>query len=536
MTTPTPPTPPTLLGSQQPDRNDREDGGANADAAWLKVVDDDSIPVTPLQPPKEGAGAEDGVGKDEDEDGARMDGGLLAWVQVAAAVSINFNTWGILNTFGIFQTYYESGALFVETSSNISWIGAAQAFLVMALGIAAGPLFDRGHFRAMVATGSFLVVFGCMMLSVSTTYWQALLAQGICVGAGGGLLYMPSMAVLPFYFRRRLGLAVGLAAAGSSLGGIIYPILFYQLIGRLGFGWTVRVMAFVALATLSLPVLFMRMRGRPSSAPRAVLDYSAFTDIAFAVFTLSTMVGFIGLYVALFYISYYSKASGLASTEMAFYMVPFLNAGSIFGRTIPNALSDVVGPFNIFGPAALICAILTFCMNAVTSLGGVVALAVLYGFASGVFVSLPAVCYIRLTADKAKLGTRMGMGFALAALGMLAGGPGGGAVLGRFSEDRHWTNLWVYGGCTMLASGVAMVLLRFWLAKGRLVAKPQQPQQQAQAHNSSAPLLPHIRQGALAPVVPPLESELSRELVQAGGEFLGTFVFLYIGFAAIQAS
>ncbi|KAJ1559598.1 hypothetical protein HK405_010011, partial [Cladochytrium tenue] len=67
--------------------------------------------------------------------------------------------------------------------------------------------------------------------------------------------------------------------------------------------------------------------------------------------------------------------------------------------------------------------------------------------------------------------------------------------------------------------------------------QPQQPQQQqGQVHNASTPLLPHIRQGALAPVVPPLESELSRELVQAGGEFLGTFVFLYIGFAAIQAS
>ena len=33
---------------------------------------------------------------------------------------------GILNTFGVFQTYYESGDLFQETSSNISWIGSVQ--------------------------------------------------------------------------------------------------------------------------------------------------------------------------------------------------------------------------------------------------------------------------------------------------------------------------------------------------------------------------------------------------------------------------
>lgn len=32
-----------------------------------------------------------------------------------------FNTWGLLNTFGIYQTYYESGALFQESSSTIAW-------------------------------------------------------------------------------------------------------------------------------------------------------------------------------------------------------------------------------------------------------------------------------------------------------------------------------------------------------------------------------------------------------------------------------
>jgi hypothetical protein len=41
-----------------------------------------------------------------------------------------FNTWGIMNAFGVFQTYYESGALFTASSSNISWIGTVQSVLV----------------------------------------------------------------------------------------------------------------------------------------------------------------------------------------------------------------------------------------------------------------------------------------------------------------------------------------------------------------------------------------------------------------------
>ncbi|KAJ1556384.1 hypothetical protein HK405_012293 [Cladochytrium tenue] len=399
------------------------------------------------------------------------DGGLWAWLQVASSFFVTFNTWGVLNTFGVFQTYYETGELFTATSSNISWIGAVQAYLIVSLGVLSGPLYDRGYLRALVVVGSVLLVFGFMMLSISTTYWQALLAQGFCVGVGGGLLFMPAMAVLPSYFRKRLGLAVGLAASGSSLGGVIYPILFYRLIGPLGFAWSVRVVGFMVLITQVVPLLFMRMRAPPSSRPREILDWSALTDWPYMVFSLSGVIGFIGLYVFLFYISFFAVASGLASNEMAFYIVPILNAGSVFGRIIPNAIADVTGPFNIYGAGSLICGILTFSLLSVNTLGGVVVISLLYGFFSGVFVSLPAVCFAQLTADKAKLGTRFGMGFAFAGFGILAGGPAGGAILGTDLFDLQWTRLWVYGGCTMLGCGVVLVALRFWLAKGRLVAK-----------------------------------------------------------------
>ena len=70
--------------------------------------------------------------------------GLHAWLNVLGAFMVFFNTWGILNTFGVFQTYYESGVLFQESSSNISWVGAMQAFLVMIGGLVSGPLYDKG--------------------------------------------------------------------------------------------------------------------------------------------------------------------------------------------------------------------------------------------------------------------------------------------------------------------------------------------------------------------------------------------------------
>jgi MFS family permease len=137
---------------------------------------------------------------------------------------------GVLNTFGVYQTYYESGQLFTATSSDISWIGSIQSFCVLLVGCVTGPLYDRGYLRYLLIVGSFMVVFGHMMLSLSHTFWQALLAQGFCIGLGGGALFVPAVAILPTYFNTRIGLAMGLAAAGSSTGGIIYPIAFYKLI------------------------------------------------------------------------------------------------------------------------------------------------------------------------------------------------------------------------------------------------------------------------------------------------------------------
>ncbi|KAF2226737.1 putative monocarboxylate transporter [Elsinoe ampelina] len=392
--------------------------------------------------------------------GSIPDGGLQAWLQVAGGFSLFFNTWGNLNTFGVFQTYYESGQLFQESSSNIAWIGAIQSFLVLAVSVLAGPLFDRGYLRLLLVTGSFLVVFGYMMLSLCTEFWQCLLAQGFCVGLGGGMLFVPAVAILPTYFKRRLGLAVGLAASGSSMGGVIYPIVFYRLVNQIGYGWATRVLGFIALATLLVPCTVMKLRVRPGRV-RSLIDTTAFTDWPYVLFVLGTFVGYCGLYVVFFYISFYSQARAITDTDLSFYLVPILNAGSTLGRTVPNALSDKTGALNILFPGALVCGALIFGLVGVNSVGGIVAIAVLFGFFSGVFIALPPVCIAILTQDKSRIGTRIGMAFGVLALAVLIGGPGGGGILGNGDPmDLNFRGLWIFGGVVATASACVIAGLR----------------------------------------------------------------------------
>lgn len=52
------------------------------------------------------------------------------------------------------------------------------------------------------------------------------------------------------YFRKRRGVAAGLSVAGSSLGGVIFPLMVQHLLPQVGFGWTMRICAFLILGML----------------------------------------------------------------------------------------------------------------------------------------------------------------------------------------------------------------------------------------------------------------------------------------------
>lgn len=383
-------------------------------------------------------------------------GGLTAWLQVLGSFFLFFNTWGVVNTYGTYQTYYESDLLSSSSPSNISWIGSLQATLLMLVGTLTGPIYDAGYVRSLVATGSVLVVFGQMMLSLSTTYWQVFLAQAVCIGLGTGCMFVPCVAILSTYFSTRVATAMGLAAAGSSLGGVIYPIVFHRLVGSIGFAWTTRVMGFMMLATLAISNAVLKVRVLPDGR-RKFMDLSAFEEGPYTFFVLGTFLGFLGLYTPFFYLQSYAIDTGIANPGLSFYLLAILNGASLFGRIAPNIIADRLGPFNVVVPCTFITGILGLCLIPTRSVASVIVVAVLYGFFSGTFVSLPPTIYVHITKNRGMIGTRMGMGFACTSIGILVGTPISGAIL---SSTSDYTYVWLFGGVLTLSAGCSITAAR----------------------------------------------------------------------------
>lgn len=313
-----------------------------------------------------------------------------------------------MNSFGTYQAYYEDGILSSSSPSNISWIGSIQSFLLMFVGAATGPVYDAGYARELIGFGSFLIVFGQMMLSLCNSYYQVMLTQGISIGLGSGCLFVPAVAILSTYFSTKVATAMGIAAAGSSLGGVIYPIIFHRLQPILGFPWATRVIGFIALATLIAANSVMRIRVLPASR-RKLLDLSAFKEPAWVLFVAGTFLGFMGLYTFFFYVQSYAIQTNIMEPDLAFYLLAIVNSLSVFGRILPGIVADYIGPMNMIVPCCIISGILMLCLIATSNVGGVVTLCVLFGFFSGTFVSLPPSIFVHLTKNRAVIGTRMGM-------------------------------------------------------------------------------------------------------------------------------
>lgn len=170
-----------------------------------------------------------------------------------------------------------------------SWVGRLYdnygPRYILLVGRSIGGLCTR-IITNRVKVGSFLHVFGLMMASISKEYYQFLLAQAVCSSIGASMVFYPAFSAVVTWFFKKRAMAVGIAAAGSSLGGLIFPIMVQRLVVEIGFGWTMRTCAFLILALLIVANLFIKSRIPPHPRPVKLMDFiMPLTEPTFALLT-----------------------------------------------------------------------------------------------------------------------------------------------------------------------------------------------------------------------------------------------------------
>ncbi|KND90986.1 Riboflavin transporter MCH5 [Tolypocladium ophioglossoides CBS 100239] len=393
------------------------------------------------------------------------EGGLRAWLVVLGGFCVSFSTFGYMNTYGVFQDYYSRHFLSDKSQSSISWIGSIQVFFLYAGGVVGGPLFDRYGARVIPVPG-FMAVFAIMMTSLCTKYYQFMLAQGILGGMASGMLFAPAMTCVSHYFHRRRAAALGLTVTGSSIGGVIFPIALSRMLQNesLGFGWSVRIVGFIILATMLIAMFTLKERLPPRGGKIILL--SAFRKVPYTVVILGIFFLTLGLFTPFFYLPQFAQQHGMGQ-DLASYLLAILNAASIFGRVLPGVIADKLGRYNTLIIKGACSGVLLLCWPAITSNASTIIFAILYGFFSGGIVSLMSPCIAQVTPHANQLGTYLGMAMTILGIAGLTGTPICGALL---QSGGSFTHPAIFSGVVMLF-GVLLVAVARCYQSVKLLAK-----------------------------------------------------------------
>ncbi|TFY79816.1 hypothetical protein EWM64_g4196 [Hericium alpestre] len=204
-----------------------------------------------------------------------------------------------------------------------------------------------------------------------------------------------------------------------------------------------------------------KMDANTPHTPTAARLVQQAPSAAFTVYTAAGFVAFLGLYTVLTYIDASAPSQGV-DENLTFYLVSVANAASGFGRLASGFAADRFGAMNIMAPMTALAGIMTYIWPFVHGQGPVAAVAVIYGLASGAFVSLLAAPMIAF-GEASDVGRRTGMFMTTLSIGALAGPPISGAIN---TATGGYKAVGIYAGSAVMVATALMYLARQLVLKG----------------------------------------------------------------------
>jgi predicted MFS family arabinose efflux permease len=267
----------------------------------------------------------------------------LATARLGLAFATMLFVSGMGNTFPVFfpPLLEEFGGSRAATALTVTLMWTAGAVL----GPLAGHLVDRWSPRALVAVGLGATAAGLGVAALAPTL--AVFALGLGLGAGIGVGFtgmVPQAAVIAADYRRRRGVATGIAFAGSMAGYVMATPAHWVITS---FGWRAAIGAY-AIVILALMPCVWRVDPRRLSAGAVVATVGtgsvgglARTPAFWALAVLFTIAPHVGLLATVQHAVYFGSL-GFPAWETSL-MLLIGGVLSTSGRALAGVLGDRIG-------------------------------------------------------------------------------------------------------------------------------------------------------------------------------------------------
>ncbi|OIW22975.1 MFS general substrate transporter [Coniochaeta ligniaria NRRL 30616] len=337
---------------------------------------------------------------------------------LAAAFIINFIVGGLLFSFGIYQALYQSMTNEETTpfhgasSAEIGLIGTLSVSVMTILAPFAVAWTHHLSPQVVVCSGGVLFGLANVLTSFGKALWHFQLAQGLLLGVGSCLAYMPSMTVAPTWFTARRALAMGIVSSGTGIGGLIWAPVTDACIKSMDFRDTLRLTGALAAALICAAGAALDWEPSTVTAPKTndsktvrlqgffrglLPGWEIAKQRTFIAQALGAALQSAAYYTPVFFLASYAKTLGYSDSDGANFTA-VSNACNAIGKISVGLLADRVGRLNLFFLTTFLSAAVTLGLWVPSTVVGVahpalgkalfLGFTVLYGLFASAYVSL----------------------------------------------------------------------------------------------------------------------------------------------------
>ena len=258
---------------------------------------------------------------------------------------------------------------------------------------------------------------------------KTLTSKRVFSGAGLGIVYIPAISAVSFYFDQKISMAAGIAASGVGVGNFLFPAFIRFLVNTYDWKQSFLILSATSLHICVLGALIRPVKRLEIKKDQPILDITPFKKKSYIVLCINVFLFCCGSSTLYVHLTALAETSGIDADNSAMLIsgLGIANLVSRFGYGVvadwPSVNSIVLYGLSFFLTGLTIC-ILPF----VNSYALLMVCAVVFGLLSGCFGTLLVKILIRLLGLQ-----RFSNGYGCLLLFMAAG-----QLLGAFLAGRFW--------------------------------------------------------------------------------------------------
>ncbi|XP_023341712.1 monocarboxylate transporter 12 isoform X2 [Eurytemora carolleeae] len=284
---------------------------------------------------------------------APPDGGW-GWVVMIASFICNLVLDGIAYTFGIFLIPLMEH--FGVQKGPMSLVGSVLAGTIQLVGPFVAVLVNKFGTRVVCIAGAVISATGFFASTFATSVPVLMLLYSIVAGTGLGLMYVPAVVAVGYYFEKKRAFATGISVCGSGAGTFILAPLASLMLSYYGWEGATRILAGLCLQCAVCGAVMRPLprrkekveeeeeKGEPApcfqSVVSSVFDRRLLTNIPFLLLLLANLFSTMGLYIPYMYLPSQAESKGIPAVDASF-LISVVGICNTLGRILSGLLTDI---------------------------------------------------------------------------------------------------------------------------------------------------------------------------------------------------